>query len=65
MVSSLLRMAKGFGLWPNFETMDADNAYSLLTTGSEIMRMIRDGDPNSTDERARTVYGKLLTGDSA
>lgn len=56
-------MAKGFGLWPDFATMDADNAYELLTTGSEIMRMIRDGDSNSDDERARTVYGKLLTGD--
>ena len=65
MVSSLLRMAKSFGFWPDFETMDENNAYELLTTGSEVMRMIRDGDSHSSDERARAIYGKLITGDSA
>lgn len=52
------------GFWPDFNDMDEDNAYELLTTGSEVMRMIRDGDSNSKDERARAIYGKLIAGDS-
>jgi hypothetical protein len=64
MVSSLLRMSRSMGLWPNFDTMDENKASAMLTTGSEVMRMLRDGDPDSTDDSARTIYGKLTaTGD--
>lgn len=58
-------MVHSAGLIPDFDDLDEEAAYSLLTTGSEVLRMLRDGDPNSGDERARTIYGTLLTGDSA
>jgi hypothetical protein len=57
-------MVKGSGMVPDFKDMDEDTAYAMLTTGSEVMRMLRDGDSNSTDERARSIYAKLLAGDS-
>lgn len=64
MISSVLRLVKASGFWPDFETMEPESAYNMLTTGSEVMRMIRDGDPDSDDERARTIYGNLVTGNS-
>ena len=63
LVQGLLRMVKGAGFYPDFDEMNEDEATNLLTAGSELMRMIRDGDPNSTNELAARVYGKLITGD--
>lgn len=61
MVSSLLRMAKGMGMSPSFD-MPEEEAYAWLTTGMEVMRMIRDGDSETNDDRARKVYADLFSG---
>lgn len=61
LVSSALRMAKAMGMTPNFDMEDAE-AYAWLTTGMEVMRMIRDGDARTNDDRARQVYSDLFTG---
>lgn len=52
-------------MMPDISNMDEDTAYNMLTTGSEVLRMIRDGDPNTSDERARAIFAKLVAGDSA
>jgi hypothetical protein len=57
---SLLRMAKGMGFSPTFN-MSHDEAKEWLDTGIEVMRMIRDGDSNSNDDRARRVYSDLFS----
>lgn len=54
-------MARSMGVVPDFNDIDESHAHSLLTTGSEVMRMLRDGDGDSTDERARSIYASLIT----
>lgn len=49
------------GMVPKFENIDEQEAYEMLTTAGEVIRMVRDGDSNSEDERARSIYGKLFT----
>jgi hypothetical protein len=49
---------------PNFNDIDEETASGMLTTGSELLRMLRDGDPNSTDETAVKFYAGLVTRDS-
>ena len=60
LVSSALRMAKAMGMTPSFD-MPEEEAYSWLTTGIEVMRMIRDGDSETNDDRARKVYQDLFS----
>ena len=65
MIGSVLRLAKGMGFNINpserLASMEPDDAYGWLTTGIEVMRMIRDGDSNTNDDRARSVYRELTS----
>lgn len=57
-------MGRGMGLVPSFDNIDDDEAYDMLTTGMEVMRMVRDGDGETIDPRARGIYERIFaTGD--
>ena len=52
-------MLAGAGVLPS--TFDAsefteDRVSALLTTGIEVLRMVKAGDPNSEDAEARDIY---------
>lgn len=40
--------------------LDEDQAEELLSDGMELLRMIRDGDAGSDNERARDIYERLF-----
>lgn len=54
---------KSAGYLPNFSEIDDDEAREMLTSFMELARMIRDGDPESLDQRATDLYGKLDRGE--
>ena len=55
-------MSRGLGFTvPQFEDISEEEATSLLDTGIELMGMIRDGDSESDDYRARELYRRLIT----
>lgn len=58
----MFQLAKGAGFLPNFREISDDDAHGMLTTLMELVRMIRDGDPNSLDERAEKMYRDLDQG---
>src|ERR1035437_5082551 len=58
-LTSAFRMLAGAGVLPS--TFDASEftearVEGLLTTGVEVLRMIKAGDPNSEDAEARDIY---------
>ena len=60
-VSSLLLIAKAGGFNPKFDDLNEAEAKQMLTTGIEVLRMIRNNNPNSEDKRARDIYSTLIT----
>ncbi len=44
------------------EEFTEEKVYTLLTSGIEVLRMVRAGDPNSDDETARDIYRKFFAG---
>lgn len=59
-MGNMLSLGQAAGLVPDFEKYSEAEISSLLTTGTEVLRMIRDGDPNSYDPRAERVYAGLF-----
>jgi hypothetical protein len=59
LVGSLLQLAKGAGILPKFEDLDEAETHAMLTSLMELIRMIRDGDPDTFDDRAREIYADL------
>lgn len=58
-------MLRGAGLVPStFEdtinNITEDDVSTMLDTLSEVIRMVKEGDPNSDDNGARNFYGKYL-----
>lgn len=52
-------MLAGAGVLPStYEASDftEDKVDELLTTGIEVLRMIKEGDSQSADDTARTLY---------
>lgn len=61
MLSSVLRMTAGLGFnLPNLDTYSEEELESLMDTGIELLGMIRDGDSNTDDPRAREIYQHLF-----
>jgi hypothetical protein len=59
-------MSQGLGFTvPRFEDYTEEECISLIDTGIELLGMIRDGDSNSDDIRARELYRNLFTTDSS
>lgn len=57
MLSSLLRMSQGMGFSiPDLNSYTEEELEDLLDTGIELLGMIRDGDSNTDDPRAREIY---------
>jgi len=59
----MFQLVKSAGYLPNFSEIDDDEAREMLTSFMELARMIRDGDPESLDQRATDLYGKLDRGE--
>src|ERR1035437_9617154 len=58
-LTSAFRMLAGAGVLPS--TFDAsefteEKVSALLTSGIEVLRMVKAGDPNSEDAEARGIY---------
>lgn len=49
------------GLIPDINSMDPEYIDQMLTTGSELLCMLRDGDAESDDPLATELYAKLTT----
>jgi hypothetical protein len=47
------------GFRPQFDDMSDEDIIDYLNTGVELLCMFRDQDPESDDERARTIYATL------
>lgn len=61
MLSSVLRMTSGLGFnLPKLDDYSEDELVSLMDTGIELLGMIRDGDSNTDDPRAREIYQHLF-----
>ena len=60
-LSSSLLLLRGVGIVPKFDDLDSVTVNSMLDTAIETLRMVRDGDSESNDPRAREVYRKLFT----
>lgn len=61
-LDSAVRIMKAANLIPqgfSFQ-LSEDEAEELLTVGMEILRMIKDGDDGSDDERARELYERFF-----
>ena len=57
MLSSLLRMSQGLGFSiPDFNNYTEEELGDLIDTGIEVLGMVRDGDSESDDPRAREIY---------
>ena len=67
-LTSAFRMLAGAGVLPS--TFDAsefteDRVSALLTTGIEVLRMVKAGDPNSEDTEARDIYRTYFAASSS
>jgi hypothetical protein len=61
MLSSVLRMTSGLGFSiPDINEYSEEELISLLDTGIELLGMIRDGDTDTDDPRAREIYRQLI-----
>ena len=49
------------GFNPQFDDMTDEEITDYLNTGVELLCMFRDQDPESDDERARTIYATLTS----
>ena len=57
-------MLVGAGLFPSTFSLDEvneANAYSMLTAGMEVMRMIRDNDAETSNGLAASIYRDFFT----
>src|ERR1035437_9030023 len=66
-LSSAFRMLAGAGVLPStFDTSEftEEKVAVLLTSGMEVLRMVKEGDANSDDETARDLYRKFFAGTS-
>lgn len=52
----MLQLVKAGGFLPNFDDLNEDEAREYMTTLMEFIRMVRDNDPNSDNERAQHLW---------
>src|ERR1035437_5221609 len=58
-LTSAFRMLAGSGLFPSTfgpAEFTEEKVDALLTSGIEVLRMVKAGDPNSEDASARDIY---------
>lgn len=56
LVGSMLQLVKSAGFLPRFDDIEEDDAKDYLDTLMEFLRMVRDNDPNSDNEKAQRLW---------